>query len=229
MLLSIGNLFPVSFRFVDKFYTQKIVCSAFQSAGGIFLRKLFCLELFLSAKKVSLYNPFFNSVFSEKKFFFIRLFRLGAVCFCGIRVCRAAPLFWDFAVCKENFFCAPPFAQTLFLPLASISPSCLLQRAVSSPLLCFIAPSVAGKRVFIPSGRRRIVEKSSRVFHSVVPRGHSMRIFCPFLSPRRGRADILFRRAVLRSISPFFSPDKAKISRICGLKKFRCANVKFFR
>lgn len=55
-----------------------------------------------------------------------------------------------------------------------------------------------------------------------------MRIFCPFLSPRRGRADILFRRAVLRSIPPFFSPDKAKISRICELKKFRCANVKFF-
>lgn len=174
MLLSSGNLFPVSFRFVDKFYTQKIVCSAFQSAGGIFLRKLFCLELFLSAKKVSLYNPFFNAVFSEEKFFFVRLFRLGGVCFCGIRVCRAAPLFWGFAVCKENFFCAPPFAQTLFLPLASLSLLPVAARGffVASLFYCAVGCRKARFYSLGSSENRREIEprfsfcRAARSFHA---------------------------------------------------------------
>ena len=174
MLLSIGNLFPVSFRFVDKFYTQKIVCSAFQSAEKIFSRKLFCLELFLSAKKVSLYNPFFNAVFSEEKFFFVRLFRLGGVCFCGIRVCRAAPLFWGFAVCKENFFCARHLSLRRCFCLWRRYLFCLLQRGFFAASLFYCAVGCRKARFYSlrSAENRREIEprfsfcRAARSFHA---------------------------------------------------------------
>lgn len=138
--------------------------------------------------------------------------------------------------CKENFFSARHLSlrRCFCLWRRSLPPACFSVR-FSSRLLCFIAPSVDEKRVFIPSGRRRIVEESSRdsLFCRAARSFHG--IFCPLrlrilsvaLFDAR-RADAPFRRAVLRSIPPFFHPIRRKSVVYARLKKFGARTSNFF-